>query len=151
MTTLWVVLYLLACPVGWYLIAVMNYGLNSGQLGRHPYLFPFECFAEEIKCYWFGGQKYRVDFIKQRCYGNGVFCGYRRSYDHQEIREKNLYEEVFWAMMGGRISFWGGHLITFLFGPILVAIFITAALLGWTINFLILWPIDKLFGTSLAQ
>lgn len=152
MTTFWVSLYLLACPMGWYAISLLHYGLNGGQPGRHPYFFPFQCFAEEIKCYWFGGQKYRIEFIKEQCYvDDGVFCGYRRSYNHREIREKNLYEEVFWAMMGGRISFWGGHLFSFFFGPMLVAIFIVAVIFGWTANFLIFWPLDKVFGTKLAR
>ncbi|MES2214361.1 MAG: hypothetical protein V4465_03185, partial [Patescibacteria group bacterium] len=58
--------YLTICFIGWYLLATFNYGMNSGQLGRHPLLFPFECFAEELRCYLPGGKEHRIHFIKDR-------------------------------------------------------------------------------------
>lgn len=143
MSEFWTVIYLVACPIGWYLLAGLQYGLNGGQLGRQPYLFPLECFVEEIKCYWFGGQKHRIEFIKEQCGGEGVFCGSRRSYTHQEIRENNLYEEVFWAMMGGRVSFWGGQFLTFFFGPALIVILLVAIVVGIIFGILF-WPVKKL-------
>lgn len=146
MTESQVILYLVACPVGWYLLAGLSYGLNGGQLGRHPLFFPFQCFAEDIKCYWFGGQKHRVEFIRSRCNGNGSMCGWKRSYNFEEIRNNNLYEEVFWEMCGGRISFWSKHVLYFFLGPILLAFLLARAVIGLIVNTLIFWPIDKLRG-----
>lgn len=133
--------YLVAGFISWYLLSALNYGLNSGQLGRHPYLFPFQCFVEELPCYWFGGKKHRIEFIKCRCHGNGTFLGSKRSFDHKEIRENNLYEVVFWEMCGGRISFWGGHLFQFFFGPPLTAMLLLMSLVGF-----LLLPVRWLFG-----
>lgn len=135
--------YLLVCFVSWYLLATMNYGLNGGQLGRHPYLFPFQCFAEEWRCYWFGGKKHRIEFIKCRCRGNGSFCGFKRSFTHQEIRENNLYEEAFLEMCGGGPSFWGGNLFLFFFGPLIVVLALLMGLVGWLVIFPIRWLIGR--------
>ncbi|KKR02676.1 MAG: hypothetical protein UT29_C0001G0156 [Candidatus Yanofskybacteria bacterium GW2011_GWA1_39_13] len=146
MSELQIILYLIACPIGWYLLASLDYGLNGGQLGRHPFLFPFECFAEDIKCYWFGGQKHRVEFIRSRCVGEGSFCGSKRSYTHKEIRESNLYEEVFWAMCGGRISFWSQQILYLFLGPVFIGFLLAGAIIGLIVNTLIFWPIDKLRG-----
>lgn len=139
MSALQVLLYLVSCLVSWYLLAGLNYGLNSGQLGRHPFFFPFQCFAEDIKCYWFGGQKHRVEFIKSRCGGEGSFCGSRRSYTHQEIRDGNLYEEVFWAMCGGRISFWSQHIAAFFLGLALIALLLAGAVIV-LVRRTLFWP-----------
>src|SRR3989338_7840389 len=135
-----IAIYLVTCFISWYLLAGLNYGLNSGQLGRHPYLFPFQCFAEDVKCYWFDGQKHRIEFIKSRSNGKGWFLGSKRSYSHQEIRDSNLYEEVFWSMCGGRISFWSEHALYFFLGPALIVFLLAGAVIGLTINTLILWP-----------
>src|SRR5579871_6675700 len=43
--------YLVASFVSWYLLAGLNYSLNSGQLGRHWLWFPLQCFAEEFLCF----------------------------------------------------------------------------------------------------
>ena len=141
-----ITIYLVVCFASWCLLAGLSYGLNGGQLGRHPFFFPFQCFAEDIKCYWLDGQKHRIEFIKSRSNGNGAFCGSKRSYDHQEIRDNNLYEEVFWAMCGGRISFWSEHVLYFFLGPVFIALLVVGAVIGLIVNTLIFWPIDKLRG-----
>lgn len=146
MSELQVSIYLLACPFGWYLLAGLSYWLNGGQFGRHPFFFPFQCFAEDIKCYWLGGQKHRIKFIRSRCNGNGIMSGSKRSYDFEEIRNNNLYEEVFWEMCGGRISFWGEHVLYFFLGPVLIAALLAGVVIGLIVNGLIFWPIDKLRG-----
>ena len=123
--------YLVACFVSWYLLAGATYALNSGQLGRGRYLFPFQCFAEDIKCHWIGGQEHRIEFIKSRCYGEGTFCTSKRSYSHQEVRDNNLYEEVFWEMRGSRTFFWSQHFLYFFLGPILlVSILVIGNIIG---------------------
>jgi len=138
------ILYLIACPIGWYLFTALEYALNGGQLGHHPLFFPFQCFAEDIKCYWFGGQKHRLEFIRLRCEGDGSFGGSTRSYTYREVRDNNLYEEVFWEMCGGKISFWSRHVSYFFLGPVPVVF-----LLAIAVTALIVWPIDKLCGNKL--
>ncbi|MDE2019331.1 MAG: hypothetical protein KGJ13_03210 [Patescibacteria group bacterium] len=127
---LYAVGYFVACFVSWYFLAAMDYALNSGQLGRDPFLFPFQCFAEELPCYWFGGKRRRVEFIKSRCGGNGTFCGQKRSFTHEEIRASNLCEVVFWEMCGGRFSFWSEHSCKFFLGPFLVLFILLLCLVG---------------------
>jgi hypothetical protein len=127
--------FLTICLASWYVLAGFGYSLNSGQLGRDPYLFPFQCFAEALPCYWFGGKEHRTQFIKKRI---GISCqgwmiSSKRPYSYDEIRKDNLYEEVFWAMCGGRFSFWFGHFFGFFFGPIF--------LLGVMILMVVLLPI----------
>ncbi|MBI5733252.1 hypothetical protein HY967_04895 [Candidatus Jorgensenbacteria bacterium] len=107
--------------VGWYLSAGFKYGLSGGQLGRHPLLFPFQCFLEELPCYLPGGVKYRIEFIKSRVGGPGTMLSSKKSYSHEEIRQKNLYEEVFWVMCGGRFSFWAEHISYVVFWPVIFA------------------------------
>ena len=137
----------IVCSAAWYLLAAFDYALNSGQLGRHRYFFPFQCFAEEVRCYWFGGKKYRIDFIKSRVGTyDGCMMSSKRSYSHQEIRDNNLYEEVFWAMCGGRISFWSEHILYFFLGPVLIELLLAGAIVGLIINTLVFWPISKLCG-----
>ena len=130
MIALYVVVYLTACFVAWYFLLTFDYAINGGQLGRHPLWFPFECFAEELPCYWFGGKQHRIEFIRSRCNGDGVFCGWRRSFTYEETRKNNLYEMVFWEMCGGRFSFWGEQLLQFFFGPLFIAILLCAILIG---------------------
>lgn len=140
-----IILYLIVCFASWYQIATLSYGLNSGQLGRHPYLFPFQCFAEDLKCYWFGGQKYRIEFIRSRCEGDGTFASSKGNYSFKDVREKNLYEEVFWAICGGRISFWVEHSTYFLFGWVLIVAFVVVSIVCSVLNVVIFLPIRTLF------
>ena len=138
--------YLIACFVTWYLLAALNYSLNGGQLGRHRLWFPFQCFTEEIRCYWFGGKTHRIEFIKSRCDGDGFFISSKRSFTHQEVRDNNLYETVFWGMCGGRLSFWTEHSIYFLFGPLFVSALFAAVLIG-----IVMSRARWLFGTARAR
>ncbi len=141
-------LYLALCLVGWYFLAGFDYAMNSGQLGRHPRWFPFQCFAEEVRCYLPGGRKYRVDFIKTRVRGwDGVMACSSKSYTYQEIREKGLYEEVFFAMLGGYARFWSSHLFSFFVSPFLALFLLVLGVIKFVLSpFVLLWR--KLFPAT---
>ncbi len=50
----------------WYLYNGLEYFLNSGNLGRHRYFFPFQCALEDFKLYSPFGREKRKKFIKDR-------------------------------------------------------------------------------------
>ncbi|MDB5258083.1 MAG: hypothetical protein JWM14_2778, partial [Chitinophagaceae bacterium] len=117
--------YLSICFIGWYLLAAFNYGMNSGQLGRHRWLFPFECFAEEVVCYLPGGKQHRINFITQRIgdwEGFMVSGSAGKSWSYEEIREKGIHEEVFYGMVGSHFGFWSTTFLTFFGSPIILAL-----------------------------
>lgn len=110
---------------GWYVISAFTYGMSSGQLGRHAYLYPFQCFLEDLPCYLPFGRKYREEFIRSRTHGSGIMCGRKKAYSFDEIRKNNLYNEVFYQMCGTHSDFYISHLGRFLFGWIFLGIGIT--------------------------
>ena len=129
--------YLVVCFLSWYAIQALNYGLNSGQLGRHWLLFPFQCFLEDLRCYLPSGKVHREAFIRDRVRDwDGIMIGRSRSYDHKEIRQNNLYEEVFYEMRGGGLGFWLSNIVYFFFGPLAIAFFIALILVSWVLHFL---------------
>ncbi len=107
----------------WYLVQSWRYGINSGQLGHSPYLYPVECFLEELVCYLPGGKKERIAFIDDRMAGTsgGAMLGFNRSYDHEVIRRDQCQNEVFYQMSGGPVHFWFMHL-KYLAWPVLPAL-----------------------------
>ncbi|MBP9759849.1 MAG: hypothetical protein KBD24_00585 [Candidatus Pacebacteria bacterium] len=117
------VIYVVTCILGWYIVAGIGYSMNSGQLGRSKWFFPFECFIEELPCYLPGGRRHRIAFIKDRV-GNheGTMAGLRRLWTYQQIRKSANYEEVFFEMMGGRFRFWSYHASVFILGPLFVCL-----------------------------
>lgn len=119
--------YLTCGLIWWYVMGFMNYGLNSGQLGRHPYLFPIECFLEHLPCYLPNGKEHRIKFIKSRVReGEGFMISLDsgKSWTNKEIIEKGSYEEVFYGMLGGPFYFWFYHLGNFLAWPVPVVLFL---------------------------
>lgn len=116
--------YLFMSFLCWYILYAIDCSLNSGQLGRHPILFPFECFIEELPCRIRNGKQARIDFIKKLIgdEGDGSMCGSKRSYRYEEIRENNLHEEVFFNMLGGHFGFWSMHLLYFALWPVALCI-----------------------------
>ena len=127
----WTVYAIVGCFV-WYAANFFEYGLNSGQLGHHPFLFPFQCFVEDLPCYLPFGKERRIAFIKERMSGSdhGSFLSDKAGYDYVEIREKNLYEEVFWSMMGGRMSYFGRHLLYSIGWPVTIILLLIVMLFG---------------------
>lgn len=122
-------IFLVSCILlgiaGWYVTSAFTYGMSSGQLGRHAYLYPFQCFLEDLPCYLPFGRKYREEFIRSRTHGSGTMCGRKKAYSFDEIRKNNLYNEVFYQMCGTHSDFYISHLGRFLFGWIFLGIGIT--------------------------
>lgn len=132
---LWNPFYYLACFVGWYFCMGFGYAINGGQLGRSRWAFPFQCFWEELPCYLPGGRKHRIAFISERSKGiDGVMIGRTRAYDYSEIREKNLYEEVFFQMCGGRTYFWVTQLFVFFVSPFVVVALLCGGIISIVIQ-----------------
>ena len=110
--------------VNWYFLTGFEYGMNSGQLGRNPYLFPFQCFVEHLPCHLPDGKKHRIEFIRARVGNyNGCMIGKSKSYSFEDIREKNFYEEVYWQMCGSNFSFWATHSSYVFLWPIFTVLF----------------------------
>jgi hypothetical protein len=110
-----VILYLATTLIAWYLFYGLECHFNSGSLGRHPKLFPYQCAWQELKWYLPGGKQCRIDFIKDKVSVswqgkpvNGTICGSSHSWDYQEIREQELYLECAKDVLPGRT-----HLLMF--------------------------------------
>lgn len=99
-----------AAPVGWYAINALEYGLNSGQLGRGKW-WVFECFWEELLQNLPGGLERKVEKLKQMVGPyhprvDGVFCSGSGSWRYNDLREHGGWEECARAMFGGPVYFW---------------------------------------------
>jgi hypothetical protein len=125
-STLWVFAlfsfmgYVTLSVIGWYLLSSATYALNGGQMGRSRWLFPFECFFEDLPCYLPGGRKHRVAFIENIARNQESITGHTRSWSHHEIQYLKNYEEIFFDVREGRFVFWVSHLFKFLFGSLVV-------------------------------
>lgn len=145
-TTFALIGYLVFCLGSWYLIAGLDYAMNSGQLGRSKWLFPFECFLEEVKCHLPGGQQYRIAFIKDRVRDwNGFMIGRSRNWSHSEIRWKKQHEDVYFDMMGGHLSFWSYHFTCFFGGFLILGLYLALLFILMLIN-LPYWAGEKYRG-----
>jgi len=85
-----------SCVAGlifWYFIYGLNCALNSGQLGRHWFFFPFQCFWDEIKWNFPGGKAHYIKINIVGSFEDGSVCGSKRTWSFREIRERNLYAE----------------------------------------------------------
>jgi len=110
--------------MGVYEIESINAALNGGGIGRHPQLFPVECFIETLPCYLPNGIEYRRKYIETRIQGKGLMISSTKSYDFSEIKKNKSHEEVFFVMRGTHFSFWGSHTFNFFFGWICIVLFI---------------------------
>ena len=82
--------------------------LNGGSFGRHPLLFPFQCFGEQVRQSLPGG---RARWVKElvALLGDGLrpksdtFFGRRTTWDLYSVNQKGLYAQMGRDVLPGAI------------------------------------------------
>ena len=92
----------------WYLWYGFGYFLNSGTLGRkYTSLMPFDCFWIDFIQNIPGGKKRKIASIKQMVGNwNGIFATDNKSWEFEEIRQKNLFKECAMDILPSAKYFW---------------------------------------------
>ncbi len=56
--------------VAWFIWHLMEYYIQSGNLGRHRYFFVFQCYWEDIHMYFPGkiGRNNKIQFVKENLF-----------------------------------------------------------------------------------
>ncbi len=104
----------------WYVLYGVSCALNGATLNPgNQFLMPFRCFWEDLAWVGPGSRKRKGDYIRNQVRDwDGAMCSSTDSWDYDEIRKHNLYEEVGMKMLPGWKHFLFMH-ICVPFGPVL--------------------------------
>lgn len=115
--------------VFWYIWHFIEYGLNSGSLGRHQFMFVFDCFKEDLSFFMPGYKMARIKFVKNQlplnlevhiCASDKTWTLKDVTLDDNLTYDDNKLLDCFNSIMFGLKYFIGKHLIILLISTSIV-------------------------------
>lgn len=105
-------IYLLIAFTVWYFLYALSVFINDGR-------DVFKTFLRDVLWHLPGGLKQRTAFIEKKVNAphmllpnvHGTIAGSTRSWDFDEVRQQNLYEECAKEVLGTSTEFWFYHVI----------------------------------------
>ena len=97
----------------WYLYFGLEYALNGGTLGRHPFLMVFQCFWEEVLWNIPGGLGRKTKYVRENVIGDssGSVLGHTLTWNYHEVRSNNLFSACARDVLRGAWSFWATTIV----------------------------------------